>query len=159
MRPVDSALSSPGGCTSICLMCLAQLGHCSTWAKCRHASSTGKSTVNSRRSSFMGLLACEARFGWVSRIIAPIPAGGFHFFFGNGTDIDLGLEPVENRAPAHVLAHDHGRAGPVFRVALADRFAGQVDAAVEVGFVCEVEGPAAITGADLPVREFNGYAQ
>src|SRR5713101_6429775 len=60
MRPVDSGPSSPGGCTSTCLMCLAQLGHCSTRAKCCHAFSSGNSTVNSRRNSvIIAVLPCR----------------------------------------------------------------------------------------------------
>src|SRR5436190_16071005 len=51
MRPVDPRPSSPAGCSSTRLMCLAQLGHCSTRAKCCQACSSGNSTVNSRRSS------------------------------------------------------------------------------------------------------------
>jgi hypothetical protein len=50
-RLFDLRPSSPGGCTSIYLMYLAQLGLCSTRANCCHAFSSGSSTVNSRRNS------------------------------------------------------------------------------------------------------------
>ena len=41
--------SSPGGSTVTLLICLAQLGHASTRARCYQARSRGASTTNSRR--------------------------------------------------------------------------------------------------------------
>src|SRR5262249_40855058 len=100
----------------------------------------------------------RASFSFGLRIVASIPAGGFDFLLGNGTDVDLGLETIEDRAPAHVLAHDDGSAGPTLGIALPDRLAEQVDAATEIGFVPKIEWSAAVTSAHLPVREFYGVA-
>src|SRR5438309_2070463 len=47
MKPLDCGPSSPGGCSSIFLMCGAQLGHCSTRVRCSHALCKGTATVNS----------------------------------------------------------------------------------------------------------------
>src|SRR5215472_11899858 len=46
--PVDCGPSLPGGCSSIFLMCGAQLGHCSRRARWSQALCTGMPTVNSR---------------------------------------------------------------------------------------------------------------
>src|SRR6185295_6660716 len=50
MIPDDCGPSSPSP-TSTRLMCLAQLGHWATRPRCCHALSSGRYTVNSRRSS------------------------------------------------------------------------------------------------------------
>src|SRR5437879_5861904 len=99
MTPVDFGPNSPGGCTSIFLICGAQLGHCSMRARWSQALCDGRFTVNSRRINSIILQA-------PSSIFAAVPARGFDFLLCNWTNVDVRLEPVEDRAPAHMLAHD-----------------------------------------------------
>src|SRR5207253_8166128 len=93
------------------------------------------------------------------RVVAAVPAGGADFLLGEGGDVDIRFEAVEDGAHGELLSGDDGRAGAGAVVAFADHLDEQVDATAEVGFVAEVEGVAEIAGAPAPVGIFLGEPQ
>src|SRR5690348_8656853 len=107
--------------------------------RCDHASSNGLSGAGlstSMASAGSGKAAISSAtdgmvlpFIQVRCVIAAVPPGGADFFFRNRSNINLRLQPVEDRSKAEILSRNRRRAGATESVALPAHFYKQIDAA------------------------------
>src|SRR3954465_13132340 len=77
-------------------------------------------------------------------VIAAVPSGRAYFLFRYRCNIELRLQPVEDRSKAENLPRNRRRAGTGAGVAFAGHLQKQIDALAEIRLVAEVEFSSAI---------------